>query len=79
MQMHILILFLNVSVCSAFICVHVYESKDMQNHSIIEHACHRQGCQPLGLTAQHPIQPGFEILQGWSIHNFSGQQHLTTL
>ena len=39
--------------------------------------CHRQGRQPphliLDQAAQGPIQPGLEHLQGWGIHNFSGQ------
>jgi len=37
----------------------------------------RQGCQPpyviLDQTAQGPIQPGLEYLQGQGIHNLSGQ------
>ena len=46
---------------------------------------HRQGHQPphliLEQTAQGPIQPGLEHLQGQGIHSLSGQlcQHLTTL
>jgi len=39
--------------------------------------CHRQGRQPprtvLDQAAQDPIQPGLEHLQGWGIHNLSGQ------
>ena len=39
--------------------------------------CHRQGHQPphliLDQVAQGPIQPGLEHLQGWGIHNLSGQ------
>ena len=38
---------------------------------------HRQGRQPpyliLVQAAQGPIQPGLEHLQGWGIHNLSGQ------
>ena len=38
---------------------------------------HRQGHQPpyliLAQAAQGPIQPGLEHLQGWGIHNLSGQ------
>ena len=37
----------------------------------------RQGHQPplliLDQAAQGPIQPGLEYLQGWGIHNLSGQ------
>ena len=39
--------------------------------------CCSQGHQPshliLDQAAQGPIQPGLEHLQGWGIHNFSGQ------
>lgn len=31
------------------------------------------GCCPPPQAAQHPIQPGFESLQGWDICSFSGQ------
>ena len=34
---------------------------------------HGQVCQPLDQAVQSPIQPGLEYLQGWGIHNFSGQ------
>jgi len=58
--------------------------KDLKDHECpTPH--HRQGHQPPYLVpdqaAQGPIQPGLEHLQGWGIHNLSGQlfQHLTTL
>lgn len=35
-------------------------------------SCFGQGC-PADETAQNPIQPGLEHLQGGGIHNFSGQ------
>ena len=39
--------------------------------------CHKQGHQSphliLDQAAQGPIQPGLEYLQGWGIHNLSGQ------
>jgi len=39
--------------------------------------CHMQGQQPPDLilhqAAQGPIQPGLEHLQGWGLHNLSGQ------
>jgi len=39
--------------------------------------CCRQGYQSpyliLGQAAQSPIQPGLEQLQGWGMHNLSGQ------
>ena len=35
--------------------------------------CPGQGHLPLDQVAQSPIQPGLEHLQGWGIHNFSGQ------
>jgi len=39
--------------------------------------CHRQGHQSphliLDRAAQGPIQPGLKHLQGWGIHNLSGQ------
>jgi len=35
--------------------------------------CHGQGHQPLDQTAQSPIQPGLECLQGWGVHNLLGQ------
>ena len=42
----------------------------------LQSPCHRQGHQPphlLDQVAQGPIQPGLEHLQGWGIHNLSGQ------
>ena len=47
--------------------------------------CHMQGHQPshlmLDQAAQGPIQSDLEHLQGWGIHNLSGQlfQYLTNL
>jgi len=35
--------------------------------------CHGQGCPPPDQASQDPIQPILENLQGWGIHNFSGQ------
>ncbi|EOB08416.1 hypothetical protein Anapl_06434, partial [Anas platyrhynchos] len=35
--------------------------------------CHGQEHLPPDQVAQSPIQPGLEHLQGWGIHNFSGQ------
>ena len=35
--------------------------------------CYMQGRQPLDETAQNHTQPGLECLQGWGIHNLSGQ------
>ncbi|PKU41813.1 hypothetical protein llap_7886 [Limosa lapponica baueri] len=35
--------------------------------------CREQGHLPLDQVAQSPIQSGLEQLQGWGIHNFSGQ------
>ena len=34
--------------------------------------CRGQGCYPLYQAAQGPIQYGFDCLQGWYIHSFSG-------
>ena len=60
-------------------CLHLWISK---NHRIIERTskiiwfqplCYLQGCQPPDQAAQSHIQPGLECLQGWGIHNFSGQ------
>jgi len=35
--------------------------------------CSMQGHQPPDQAAQSHIQPGLECLQGWGIHNLSGQ------
>ena len=35
--------------------------------------CHVQGHQPADQAAQSHIQPGLECLQGWGIHNLTGQ------
>ena len=35
--------------------------------------CYEQGRQPPDQAAQSHIQPGLECLQGWGIHNLSGQ------
>lgn len=46
-------------------------------HHDIPTPCHRQGCQALDQkineAAQGPIQPHSGYLQGWGIHDFSGQ------
>jgi len=34
------------------------------------------GCPPPAQTAQGPVQPGLECLQGWGIHSCSGQPGL---
>jgi len=36
--------------------------------------CYVQGHQPPDQAAQSHIQPDFECLQGWGIHNLLGQQ-----
>ena len=50
--------------------------RDPQDHQVPTPS-HRQGCQHphllLDQVAQCFIQPGFEHLQGWDIHNLSGQ------
>jgi len=35
--------------------------------------CYVQGCQSPDQAPQSHIQPGLECLQGWDIHNLSGQ------
>lgn len=46
-------------------------------HHDIPTPCHRQGCraldQKINEAAQGPIQPHSGYLQGWGIHDFSGQ------
>ena len=43
----------------------------------IQLPCHRQGCQALDQVldqiAQGPDRPSLKHLQGWGIHNLSGQ------
>ena len=50
--------------------------RDLRDHEAPTPCC-RQGCQPpyliLDQAALGPIQPGFEHLQGWCIHNLCGQ------
>ena len=50
--------------------------RDLKDHQV-PNPCHRQGCQlldqVLDLIAQGHIQPGPKHLQGWGIHNTSGQ------
>ena len=51
------------------------EQRDLKGH-LVPTPCCRQRCQPLNqalhLAARGLIQPGFEHLQGWGIHHFSG-------
>jgi len=51
------------------------EQRDLKGH-LVPTPCCRQRCQPLNQAlhqaARGPIQPGFEHLQGWGIHHFSG-------
>jgi len=42
--------------------------EDLKDH-LIPTSCHGQNCHPLDQVDQHPIQPSFECLQRWSIHN----------
>ena len=57
----------------------VWVGKDLKDHEspTLLNPRHRQGYQPphliLDQSAQGPIQPGFEHLQEWGIHNLSGQ------
>ena len=46
--------------------------KDLKEHRVST-PCYVQGCQPPDKAAQSHIQPGLECLQGWGIHNLSGQ------
>jgi len=39
----------------------------------LQHPCYVQGRQPLAWAAQSNIQPGLECIQGWGIHNLTGQ------
>ena len=41
--------------------------------------CCVQGCIPLDQAAQSHIQPGLECLQGWGIHNLSGQLEIAVI
>ena len=51
--------------------------RDLKDHQVPTPHYRRQGCQSphfiLDQAAQGPIQPGFEHLQGQSIHSLSGQ------
>ena len=46
--------------------------RDLKYH-LVPTPCFGQGYQPLDQTVQELIKPGFELLYGWGIHNFSGQ------
>ena len=46
--------------------------KDHNDHWGFTPPCYVQGRQPLDQAAQSHIQPSFECLQGWGIHNLSG-------
>lgn len=46
--------------------------KDLKDH-LFPTPCHGQGHLPPDQFAQSPIQPGFEYLQGWGIHNLFKQ------
>lgn len=46
--------------------------KDLKDH-LFPTPCHGQGHLPPDQFAQRPIQPGFEHLQGWGIHNLFKQ------
>jgi len=77
------------AVCSCFFAAVLPLLCDLVNHRIIEWPrlkrstmimefqppCYGQGHQPPDQAAQSHIQPGFECLQGWGIHNLLGQQH----
>jgi len=47
--------------------------KDHSDHWVST-PCYVQGCQPPDQAAQSHIQPGFECLQGWGLHNLLGQK-----
>ena len=42
------------------------------NDRLVSTPCYVQGHQPPDQAAQSHIQPGFECLQGWGIHNLLG-------